>query len=132
MALQIVDGFITDVDSVDYGYISVEYMDQDSGAAQTMFVQLPAVMYSVLSVGEQISFAFDPQGNHPNRGIFINYFESPPTIMDELSAPVLENHTHKLFSNSTLNKMLPNITDPNMKQDMINQTTGEVIKWEIT
>ena len=40
----------------------------------------------------------------------------------------LQEHTHKLFSQPTLSKMLPNITDPNMKQDMINQTTGEVIK----
>ena len=34
----------------------------------------------------------------------------------------LQEHTHKLFSQPTLSKMLPNITDPNMKQDMINQT----------
>ena len=40
----------------------------------------------------------------------------------------LQEHTHKLFSQPTLSKMLPNITDPNMKQDMVNQTTGEVIK----
>lgn len=128
MSLQILDGFITDAASIDYGYVSVEYTDPDGGTEQTVFVYLPAVMYSALSEGEQILFALDPQGNHHNWGIFINYYESTPTFIADLPAPALENHTHKLFSNSTLGKMLPNITDPNMKQDMINQTTGEVTK----
>lgn len=128
MALQILDGFITDAASMDYGYVSVEYTDPDGGTSQTAFVYLPAVMYSALSEGEQILFAIDPQGNHHNWGIFINYYESTPTILDELPAPPLQEHTHKLFSQPTLSKMLPNITDPKMKQDMIDQTTGEVIK----
>lgn len=128
MALQILDGFITDAASMDYGYVSVEYTDPDSGTSQTAFVQLPAVMYSAVSEGEQILFAIDPQGNHHNWGIFINYYETTPIILDELPAPTLQEHTHKLFSQPTLSKMLPNITDPKMKQDMVNQTTGEVIK----
>lgn len=128
MALQIVDGFITDAASTDYGYVSVEYTDPDSGTSQTAFVYLPAVMYGVVSEGEQILFAIDPQGNHHNWGIFINYYESTPTFIEDLPAPTLQEHTHKLFSQPTLSKMLPNITDPKMKQDMIDQTTGEVIK----
>ncbi len=128
MALQIVDGFITDAASVDHGYVSVEYTDPDSGASQTVFVYLPAVMYNAVSEGEQILFAIDPQGNHHNWGIFINYYESTPTFIEDLPAPKLQEHTHKLFSQPTLSKMLPNITDPKMKQDMVNQTTGEVIK----
>ena len=128
MALQIVDGFITDAAPADYGYVSVEYTDPDSGTSQTAFVYLPAVMYSVVSEGGQILFAIDPQGNHNNWGIFINYYESTPTFIEELPAPKLQEHTHKLFSQPTLSKMLPNITDPKMKQDMVNQTTGVVIK----
>ena len=128
MALQILDGFITDAASADYGYVSVEYTDPDSDTSKNAFVYLPAVMYRALSEGEQILFAIDPQGNHHNWGIFINYYESSPTFIEDLPAPALENHTHKLFSQPTLSKMLPNITDPKMKQDMIDQTTGEVIK----
>lgn len=128
MPMNILEGTIIDVGTITLGYIEAEYEDPDSGTTATAIVHLPDVMYTRPEIDGMILFALDPQGNHHDWGIFIGFLDQEPTFLDELEPSTIPQHTHQLFSDSTLNKMLPNITDPNMKQDMINQTTGEVIE----
>lgn len=126
MALQILSGMVSNASMVDMGYMEVEYDDPSTGT-ETMEVFIPSVMSKRPWGGALVTFMRDSDYN-PNTGVFISFDDFGPVFMDELPTPTLQEHTHKLFSQPTLSKMLPNITDPKMKQDMINQTTGEVIK----
>lgn len=123
MPMNILEGTITDVESIEFGYIQAEYVDPDSGAIATVVVHLPNVMYTRPETDDIILFALDPQGNHHDWGIFIGFLDQEPTFLDELEPP---QHTHQLFSDSTLDKMLSNMPE-SMHQDMIEQTTGEVL-----
>lgn len=126
MALQILSGMVSNASMIDMGYMEVEYDDPTTGT-ETIEVFIPSVMVKRPWGGALITFMRDSEYN-PNTGVFISFDDFGPIFMDELPAPTLQEHTHKLFSQPTLSKMLPNITDPKMKQDMIDQTTGEVIK----
>ena len=126
MALQILSGAVSDASTTDSGYIEVEYDDPSTGA-ETIEVFIPSVMAKRPWEGALVTFMRDSEYN-PNTGVFISFDDFGPVFIDELPTPTLQEHTHKLFSQPTLSKMLPNITDPKMKQDMIDQTTGEVIK----
>ncbi len=126
MALQILSGMVSNASMVDIGYMEVEYDDPSTGT-ETIKVFVPSVIAKRPWGGALVTFMRDSEYN-PNTGVFISFDDFGPVFIDELPAPTLQEHTHKLFSQPTLSKMLPNITDPNMKQDMINQTTGEVIK----
>ena len=126
MALQILSGAISDATTTDMGYVEVEYDDPSIGTS-TIGVYIPSVMAKRPWEGALVTFMRDSEYN-PNTGVFISFDDFGPIFIDELPTPTLQEHTHKLFSQPTLSKMLPNITDPKMKQDMINQTTGEVIK----
>ena len=126
MALQILSGAVSDASTTDSGYIEVEYDDPSTGA-ETIEVFIPSVMAKRPWEGALVTFMRDSEYN-PNTGVFISFDDFGPVFIDELPTPTLQEHTHKLFSQPTLNKMLPNITDPKMKQDMVNQTTGEVLK----
>lgn len=126
MALQILSGMVSNANPIDRGHLEVEYDDPNTGT-ETMDVFVPSVMATRPWGGAIVTFMRDSEHN-PNTGIFINFEDFEPVFMDELPTPTLQEHTHKLFSQPTLSKMLPNITDPKMKQDMLNQTTGEVIK----
>ena len=126
MALQILSGAISDATTTDIGYVEVEYDDPSTGP-ETIEVFIPSVMAKRPWEGALVTFMRDSEYN-PNTGVFISFDDFGPVFIDELPTPTLQEHTHKLFSQPTLSKMLPNITDPKMKQDMVNQTTGEVIK----
>ena len=126
MALQILSGMVSNASMADTGYIEVEYDDPNTGT-ETIEVFIQSVMAKRPWGGALVTFMRDSDYN-PNTGVFISFDDFGPIFMDELPTPTLQEHTHKLFSQPTLNKMLPNITDPKMKQDMVNQTTGEVIK----
>ena len=126
MAVQVLSGMVSNASMVDMGYIEVEYDDPTTGT-ETIEVFIPSVIAKRPWGGALITFMRDSEYN-PNTGVFISFDDFGPIFIDELPTPTLQEHTHKLFSQPTLNKMLPNITDPKMKQDMINQTTGEVIK----
>ena len=126
MAVQILSGMVSNASMVDMGYIEVEYDDPTDGTT-AMDIFIPSVMAKRPWDGALVTFMRYSDYN-TNIGIFISFDDFGPIFMDELPAPTLQEHTHKLFSQPTLSKMLPNITDPKMKQDMIDQTTGEVIK----
>lgn len=126
MSLNILEGTITDVESIAFGYIEAEYVDPDGGATATAIIHLPDVMYTRPEIDNIILFALDPQGNYHNWGIFIGFLDQEPTFLDELKPSTIPQHTHQLFSDSTLDKMLPNMPE-SMHQDMIEQTTGEVL-----
>ena len=126
MALQILSGVVSDASMADVGLIEVEYDDTTTSTA-TIELFIPSVIAKRPWDGALVTFMRDSDYN-PNTGVFISFDDFGPVFIDELPAPKLQEHTHKLFSQPTLSKMLPNITDPNMKQDMIDQTTGEVIK----
>ena len=127
MALQILSGAVSDATTTDAGYIEVEYDDPSTSTTTTIKVFIPSVIAKRPQDGALVTFMRDSEYN-PNTGVFISFDDFGPVFIDELPTPTLPEHTHKLFSQPTLSKMLPNITDPKMKQDMINQTTGEVIK----
>ena len=126
MALQVLSGVVSDASMADVGLIEVEYDDTTTSTA-TIELFLPSVMAKRPWDGALVTFMRDSDYN-PNTGVFISFDDFGPIFMNELPTPALQEHTHKLFSQPTLSKMLPNITDPKMKQDMVNQTTGEVIK----
>ena len=126
MALQILSGAVSDASMTDMGLIEVEYDDPTIGAT-TIELFIPSVIAKRPWDGALVTFMRDSDYN-PNTGVFISFDDFGPIFINELPAPTLQEHTHKLFSQPTLSKMLPNITDPKMKQDMVNQTTGEVIK----
>lgn len=127
MPMNILEGTITDVESIALGYIEAEYVDPDGGTIATAIIHLPDVMHTRPEIDNIILFALDPQGNHHNWGIFIGFLDQEPTFLDELAPSTIPQHTHQLFSDSTLDKMLPNMPE-SMHQDMIEQTTGEVIQ----
>lgn len=126
MALQILSGVVSDASMADIGLIEVEY-DDTTTSTTTIELFIPSVIAKRPWDGALVTFMRDSEYN-PNTGVFISFDDFGPTFINELPAPTLQEHTHKLFSQPTLSKMLPNITDPKMKQDMVNQTTGEVIK----
>lgn len=124
MALQILEGTIdANEEFVDID-VKVHYTDSE-GVDQTVYANMPTITtYPRDSYASAfVKFVYDPDNGN---AVIIWIYDD----WDDLQSieTKLQKHTHKLFSQPTLSKMLPNITDPNMKQDMVNQTTGEVIK----
>lgn len=124
MAVQVLSGVIdANEDFVDTD-VEVHYTDQN-GDEQIVYANMPTITkYPRESYGSAfVKFVYDP-----DTGNAVIIWIDDDIVNIESIETTLNEHTHKLFSQPTLSKMLPNITDPNMKQDMINQTTGEVIK----
>ena len=124
MALQVLNGTIDAYEEFVDTDVKVHYTD-DAGNEQTVYANMPAITkYPRESYASAfVKFVYDPDvGN-----AVIIWIDDDWDNLQSIETK-LQEHTHKLFSQPTLSKMLPNITDPKMKQDMINQTTGEVIK----
>ena len=124
MAVQILSGTIdANEDFVDTD-VEVHYTD-DAGDEQTVYANMPTITkYPRENYANAfVKFVYDPDTGNA----VIIWIDDDWDNLQSIETK-LQEHTHKLFSQPTLNKMLPNITDPKMKQDMINQTTGEVIK----
>ena len=125
MALQILEGEIDSNETFTGATVKVYYTDQN-GDEQTVYAYMPAITtYPRDSyTSATVKFVYDPVDGGDAVIIWLD------DALGNLKSieTTLQKHTHKLFSQPTLSKMLPNITDPKMKQDMINQTTGEVIK----
>lgn len=124
MAAQVLSGTIdANEDFVDTD-VEVHYTD-DVGDEQTVYANMPTITkYPRESYASAfVKFVYDP-----DTGNAVIIWIDDYNVNIESIETKLQEHTHKLFSQPTLSKMLPNITDPKMKQDMINQTTGEVIK----
>lgn len=124
MAAQVLSGTIdANEDFVDTD-VEVHYTD-DVGDEQTVYANMPTITkYPRESYASAfVKFVYDP-----DTGNAVIIWIDDYNVNIESIETKLQEHTHKLFSQPTLNKMLPNITDPKMKQDMVNQTTGEVIK----
>ena len=124
MALQILSGTIdANEDFVDTD-VEVHYTD-GAGNEQIVYANMPTITkYPRESYASTfVKFVYDPDTGNA----VIIWIDDDWDNLQSIETK-LQEHTHKLFSQPTLSKMLPNITDPNMKQDMVNQTTGEVIK----
>ena len=124
MALQVLSGTIdANEDFVDTD-VEVHYTD-GAGGEQTVYANMPAITkYPRESYASAfVKFVYDSDTGNA----VIIWLDDDWDNLQSIET-TLQEHTHKLFSQPTLSKMLPNITDPNMKQDMVNQTTGEVIK----
>lgn len=124
MAVQVLSGVIdANEDFVDTD-VKVNYTD-GTGGEQTVYANMPTITkYPRESYASAfVKFVYDPDTSNA----VIIWIDDEHVDIQSIET-TLQEHTHKLFSQPTLSKMLPNITDPNMKQDMINQTTGEVIK----
>ena len=124
MALQVLSGTIDAYEEFVDTDVKVHYTD-DAGDEQTVYANMPAITkYPRESYASAfVKFVYDPDvGN-----AVIIWIDDDWDNLQSIETK-LQEHTHKLFSQPTLSKMLPNIADPKMKQDMINQTTGEVIK----
>ena len=124
MALQILSGTIAaNEDFVDTD-VEVHYTDS-AGDEQIVYANMPTITkYPRESYASSfVKFVYDPDTSNA----VIIWIDDDWDNLQSIETK-LQEHTHKLFSQPTLSKMLPNITDPKMKQDMINQTTGEVIK----
>ena len=124
MALHVLSGVIdANEDFVDIDVV-VHYTDT-AGDEQTVYANMPTITkYPRESYASAfVKFVYDTDTGNA----VIIWIDDDWDNLQSIETK-LQEHTHKLFSQSTLSKMLPNITDPNMKQDMINQTTGEVIK----
>ena len=124
MALQVLSGTIdANEDFVDTDVV-VHYTDT-AGDEQTVYANMPTITkYPRESYASTfVKFVYDPDTGNA----VIIWIDDDWDNLQSIETK-LQEHTHKLFSQPTLSKMLPNITDPKMKQDMINQTTGEVIK----
>ena len=124
MALQVLSGTIgANEEFVDTDVV-VHYTDT-AGDEQTVYANMPTITkYPRESYGSAfVKFVYDTDTGNA----VIIWIDDDWDNLQSIETK-LQEHTHKLFSQPTLSKMLPNITDPNMKQDMINQTTGEVIK----
>ncbi len=125
MALQILEGEIDVNETFTGATVKVYYTDQ-TGGEQIVYAYMPAITKYPRDgyTSATVKFVYDPVDGGDAVIIWLDdgwgNLKSIETTLNE--------HTHKLFSQPTLSKMLPNITDPKMKQDMINQTTGEVIK----
>lgn len=124
MAVQVLSGTIdAHEDFVDTD-VEVHYTDSN-GDEQTVYANMPTITkYPRESYASAfVKFVYDP-----DTGNAVIIWIDDDNVNIESIETTLQEHTHKLFSQPTLSKMLPNITDPKMKQDMVNQTTGEVIK----
>lgn len=124
MALQILSGVIdANEDFVDTD-VEVHYTD-GVGDEQIVYANMPTITkYPRDSYASTfVKFVYDPDTGNA----VIIWIDDDWANLQSIET-TLQEHTHKLFSQPTLSKMLPNITDPKMKQDMVNQTTGEVIK----
>ena len=124
MALQILSGTIAaNEDFVDTD-VEVHYTDS-AGDEQIVYANMPTITkYPRESYASSfVKFVYDPDTSNA----VIIWIDDDWDNLQSIETK-LQEHTHKLFSQPTLSKMLPNITDQKMKQDMINQTTGEVIK----
>ena len=124
MALQILEGVIdTNEEFVDTD-VKVHYTDS-AGDEQIVYASMPTITkYPRESYASAfVKFVYDPDTGNA----VIIWIDDDWDNLQSIETK-LQEHTHKLFSQPTLSKMLPNIADPNMKQDMVNQTTGEVIK----
>ena len=124
MALQVLSGTIdANEDFVDTD-VEVHYTDT-AGDEQIVYANMPTITkYPRESYGSAfVKFVYDTDTGNA----VIIWIDDDWDNLQSIETK-LQEHTHKLFSQPTLSKMLPNITDPKMKQDMIDQTTGEVIK----
>ena len=124
MALQVLSGTIdANEDFVDTDVV-VHYTDT-AGYEQTVYANMPTITkYPRESYASTfVKFVYDPDTGNA----VIIWIDDDWDNLQSIETK-LQEHTHKLFSQPTLSKMLPNIADPKMKQDMVNQTTGEVIK----
>ena len=124
MAVQVLSGVIdANEDFVDID-VEVHYTDLN-GYEQIVYANMPTITKypreSYASASVKVVYDSDT-GN-----AVIIWIDDDNINLQSIET-TLNEHTHKLFSQPTLSKMLPNITDPKMKQDMVNQTTGEVIK----
>ena len=124
MALQILSGVIDANEEFVDTDVVVHYTD-DAGDEQTVYANMPTITkYPRDSYASSfVKFVYDPDTGNA----VIIWIDDDWDNLQSIETK-LQEHTHKLFSQPTLSKMLPNITDPKMKQDMVNQTTGEVIK----
>lgn len=124
MAVQVLSGVIdANEDFVDTD-VEVHYTDS-AGDEQIVYANMPTITkYPRESYASAfVKFIYDPDTGNA----VIIWIDDDHVDIQSIET-TLNEHTHKLFSQPTLSKMLPNITDPKMKQDMVNQTTGEVIK----
>ena len=124
MALQVLSGVIdANEDFVDTD-VEVHYTDT-AGDDQIVYANMPTITkYPRETYASAfVKFVYDTDTGNA----VIIWIDDDWDNLQSIETK-LQEHTHKLFSQPTLSKMLPNITDPKMKQDMVNQTTGEVIK----
>ena len=124
MAIQVLSGVIdANEDFVDTD-VEVHYTDT-AGDEQIVYANMPTITkYPRDSYASAfVKFIYDTDTGNA----VIIWIDDDWDNLQSIETK-LQEHTHKLFSQPTLSKMLPNITDPNMKQDMVNQTTGEVVK----
>ena len=124
MALQVLSGTIDANEEFVDTDVVVHYTDT-AGDEQTVYANMPTITkYPRDSYASAfVKFVYDPDTGNA----VIIWIDDDWDNLQSIETK-LQEHTHKLFSQPTLSKMLPNITDPKMKQDMVNQTTGEVIK----
>ena len=124
MALQILEGVIDANEEFVDTDVVVHYTDT-AGDEQTVYANMPTITKYPRDryASAFVKFVYDPDTGNA----VIIWIDDDWDNLQSIETK-LQEHTHKLFSQPTLSKMLPNITDPKMKQDMINQTTGEVIK----
>ena len=124
MALQVLSGTIDANEEFVDTDVKVHYTDT-AGDEQTVYANMPTITkYPRESYASAfVKFVYDPDTGNA----VIIWIDDDWDNLQSIETK-LQEHTHKLFSQPTLSKMLPNITDPKMKQDMVNQTTGEVIK----
>ena len=124
MAVQVLSGVIDANEDFTNTDVEVHYTD-GVGDEQIVYANMPTITkYPRESYASAfVKFVYDP-----DTGNAVIIWIDDYNVNIESIETALQEHTHKLFSQPTLSKMLPNITDPKMKQDMVNQTTGEVIK----
>ena len=124
MALQIFSGTIDANEEFVDTDVKVHYTD-GAGDEQIVYANMPTITkYPRESYASAfVKFVYDPDTGNA----VIIWIDDDWDNLQSIETK-LQEHTHKLFSQPTLSKMLPNITDPKMKQDMIDQTTGEVVK----
>ena len=124
MALQVLSGTIDANEEFVDTDVEVHYTDT-AGDEQIVYANMPTITkYPRDSYASAfVKFVYDPDTGNA----VIIWIDDDWDNLQSIETK-LQEHTHKLFSQPTLSKMLPNITDPKMKQDMIDQTTGEVIK----
>lgn len=124
MALQLLSGTIDANEEFVDTDVVVHYTDT-AGYEQTVYANMPTITkYPRESYASAfVKFVYDPDTGNA----VIIWIDDDWDNLQSIETK-LQEHTHKLFSQPTLSKMLPNIADPKMKQDMVNQTTGEVIK----